>query len=169
MSRLLLFIRAKGYTVGGVLTREIRSHGEREGFKLVDLSTEESDTLASVGGNVGPKIGKYRVNLKTLSDLGVKALLHAKENSDLIVCDEVGPMELLSPEFKKAIRSAIFETSKPCVCVVHKRFAEPLIEEIRSSPESSEFEVTYENRAEVPQEVAGEALEYLSSVGGKEN
>jgi nucleoside-triphosphatase len=148
--------------VGGVLTREIRSHGEREGFRLIDVHTEESAILAGVTKIIGPRIGKYRVNLKALSELGAKALLTGAQTSDLVVCDEVGPMELLSPEFKKAIRSAILEDSKPCICVVHKRFAEPLIEEIRSSKDSKEFEVTFENRNELPDQISGEILEYLT-------
>ena len=145
------------------MTREIRSHGEREGFRLVDLSTEESEVLAAVTGIVGPKIGKYRVNLKTLSGLAVNALHRAKEHSDLITCDEVGPMELLSPEFRKAVHQSVLESDKACICVVHKRFTDPLIDELRSFPGSSEIEVTFENREEVAIEIAGEILACLTS------
>ena len=165
VSKILFQVRSKGFTVGGVLTREIRSHGEREGFRLVDLSTEESEVLASVRDIVGPRIGKYRVNLKALSGLGSKALEYAGANSDLVVCDEVGPMELLSPEFKKAIRSSVLESGKPCICAVHKRYSDPLIDELRASGESSETEVTYENRDDVVIELSGEILERLSSKG----
>ena len=162
VSKTLFHIRSKGFTVGGVLTREIRSHGEREGFRLVDLSSEESEVLASVTGITGPKIGKYRVNLKALSGLGTKALMHASDYSDLIVCDEVGPMELLSPEFKREIHHSVIESNKPCICVVHKRYSEPIIDELRSSPESTEVEVTFENRDEIAIEIAGEILEFLN-------
>lgn len=155
-------MRSKGFTVGGVLTREIRSHGEREGFRLVDLSTDESEVLAATTGIVGPKIGKYRVDLNILSGIGSKALYHALEHSDLITCDEVGPMELLSPEFRRAVHHAVLESEKPCLCVVHKRFADPLIDELRSNPRSCEAEVTFENREQVAIEVAGEIIDSLS-------
>ena len=105
VSRILFLIRSQGFTVGGILTREVRSHGEREGFSLVDVSSEETMNLASsVIPISGPRIGKYHVDLKSLSSLGVRALRNAKEKSDVIVCDEVGPMELLSPEFRSCIR-----------------------------------------------------------------
>lgn len=146
LSRILLGVRTKGYTIGGVLTREIRSKGEREGFTIVNLATEESEVLAKSTGITGPRIGKYRIDLKSLAGLAVNALVYAKDHSDLIVCDEVGPMELLSPEFRKAVRFTILESSKPVICVVHKRYEDPLIEEIRSSPEAVEEELDFENR-----------------------
>ena len=146
LSRIILGVRTKGFTVGGILTREIRVRGERDGFTLVNVATEETETLARSTGITGPRIGKYRINLNSLAALAVNALVHAKEHSDLIVCDEVGPMELLSPEFRKAVHSSILESRKPSVCVMHKRYTDPLIEELRSSPEATVEELNLENR-----------------------
>jgi nucleoside-triphosphatase len=161
VSKLIFKIRSEGYTVGGVLTREVRSHGERVGFKLVDLSTEESADLSSVNTKLGPRVGKYRVELKTLSGLGAKALKHARENSDLIVIDEIGPMELYSPEFRKAVSETVLKTSKPCICIVHKRLADPVIEQLKNSPDCTLHEVTYENRNELPDKMGLLVLGYL--------
>ena len=102
LSRILLGVKSKGFTVGGILTREIRSKGEREGFRIVNLATEESEVLASATGITGPRIGKYRISLNSLAGIAVSALEHAKEHSDLVVCDEVGPMELLEPRISKS-------------------------------------------------------------------
>jgi nucleoside-triphosphatase len=171
LSKILLEVRTAGFAPGGVLTREIRSHGEREGFQLIDIASDQSEKLADVKGITGPRIGKYRVNLKALSTIGVEALRHAALRSDLVAVDEVGPMELLSPEFRKAIRSAVLESvKKPSVCVVHKRFQDPLIEELRGSTEAIEHEITFENRSELPQEVTKDIIRYLRSEksdGGK--
>ncbi len=101
-------------------------------------------------------MGRYRINLKTLSSLAVKALHHAKENSDLIVCDEVGPMELFSPEFRKAVEESILSTKKPSICVVHKRLEDPLIEKLRKTPGAKEYEITFENRDEIVDEIWGD-------------
>ncbi len=171
LSKILLEVRRAGFAPGGVLTREIRSHGEREGFQLTDIASDESETLADVKGITGPRIGKYRVNLKTLSTLGVVALKHAAGRSDLIAVDEVGPMELLSPEFRRAIHTAVIETSKkPAVCVVHKRFQDPLIDELRASHGAVMEEVTFENRDELPVALGKDIIQYLrseSGIGGK--
>ncbi len=170
MSRILLQLRTAGYSPGGVLTREIRSHGEREGFQLADISSDGSEILADVKGITGPRIGKYRVNLKTLSTLGVNALQHAALQSDIIAVDEVGPMELLSPEFRRAIQSTVLKVNKPAVCAVHKRFQDPLIEELRNSEVSVENEITFENRDEIPLETSKDIIQYLRTTvatGGK--
>jgi nucleoside-triphosphatase len=163
VSKILLSIRTAGYLPGGVVTREIRSHGERLGFSIVDISSEKSDILADVKGIIGPRLGKYRVNLKALSTIGVDALASAISRSDVMVVDEIGPMELMSPEFRKAIHLTVLETPKPALCAVHKRFQDPLIDEIRKSPESLEQEITFENRDELPAIVAKDIIQYLES------
>ncbi len=166
LSRIILGVRSEGFTVGGMLTREIRSRGEREGFRIENVATGESDILASAKTPVGPKIGKYRVSLNSLSGFAVKALEYAIIHSDFVVCDEVGPMELLSPEFRRAVQSAIAGT-KPLLCVVHKSYSDPLIEKLRSSPDAVEEEITFENRELVPVEMQKDIIRFLSSADKK--
>jgi nucleoside-triphosphatase len=169
ISKILFDLRTAGYAPGGVLTREIRSHGEREGFQLMDVSTDQSKILADIKGITGPRVGKYRVNLNVLSTLGVAALEHASAKSDVIAIDEVGPMELLSPEFRRAIHSTVLEiNNKPALCAVHKRFQDPIIDELRSSKEAIEAEITFENRDDLPLEVSKDIIQYLrrSNVSG---
>jgi nucleoside-triphosphatase len=123
-----------------------------------------------VKGITGPKIGKYRVNLKVLSNLGVGALNRAAQSSDLIAVDEIGPMELLSPEFRRALHSYVIDPNKPALCIVHKRFQDPLIEELRASGNSVESEITFENRDQLPDELSKDIIQFLKSTpesGGK--
>jgi nucleoside-triphosphatase len=161
LSKIILKAKTQGYTVGGVLTREVRSHGERTGFRLVDCATEESEILASDDLRSGPKIGKYRVNLKTLETLAVRALRRAKAKSDIVVCDEVGPMELYSPEFRHSVEESIVLSNKPSIVVVHKRMEDPLIEQLRANPESVLREISFENRDSVPEEIWLELSNHL--------
>lgn len=163
LSKIILEVKTAGFTVGGVLTREVRTRGERQGFRLIDIATEDSEILASTIGIVGPRIGKYKIDLKVLSSLAVKALEHASRTSDLIACDEVGPMELLSPEFRRAVRKNVLQSKKPAICVVHKRFEDPLILELKGSGESVETEITYENRDSLPGEIAKDIISLLRS------
>lgn len=158
VSKVIFKAKSRGYTVGGVLTREVKSHGQRTGFTLIDVSTDESGVLAASERLVGPRVGKYHVNLKTLASLGVKAMEHAMVSSDFVVCDEIGPMELLSPEFRRSAASCILDSLKPCLCVVHRRLADPFIEQLKTDPASKLFEVSYENRDNLPEEIWGEIL-----------
>ncbi len=161
-SRIINIIKSEGYTIGGVVSREMRERGERTGFEMIDLATEEHFTLASTSLDVGPKIGRYRVNLKGLAEKGAAALLHSSENADLTICDEIGPMELLSPEFRRAVESVV-KSSKPVLGVLHKKMKDPLLVNLRSAEHSKLFEITLENRDELPDSITTELLESLKS------
>ncbi len=92
------------------------------------------------------------MNLKGLAEFAAPALRRAQSESDVVVCDEVGPMELMSPEFRRAVED-LLASSKPCVIVVHAEMADPLIERIKESPDAELLEVTDETRNSLPDAV----------------
>jgi nucleoside-triphosphatase len=141
-----------GCRAGGVLAREVRRDGERVGFELLDLLTGEVGTLASIDGD-GPRLGRYRVNLQDLERVGAGAIERAIRGADLVVVDEVGPMELFSERFAKAIAKAI-ESGKPMIVVVHAKSRHPLAKRIRE--EFALFVVTEKNRDYLAEEIASE-------------
>ena len=162
VSRIILNVKTEGFTVGGLLTREVRSHGEREGFRLIDVSTEETATLATVKKIPGPRIGKYHVDLKALGTFGANALYNARK-ADFIVCDEVGPMELLSPDFRRAVTECFIESQRPSLCVIHRRLADPVIEQLRQAPRSKLYDLDYENRTSLTEEISQDIILRLKS------
>jgi nucleoside-triphosphatase len=131
ISRVILRLKSAGVIVGGISTLERREGGERVGFMIRDLTNEAKGELASVSSNVGPRVGKYRVNLSDLASVGARGLSDAAKSSELIVIDELGPMELVSPEFRRAVTSCI-ASGKPILAVVHERLEDDLIEELRA-------------------------------------
>jgi nucleoside-triphosphatase len=137
---------------GGVLAREVRLDGKRVGFEIKDLLTEETGTLASVEGE-GPMLGRYRVNLHDLERIGAKAVERAVREADLVVIDEVGPMELFSDDFVEAVERAI-ESDKPMLVVVHLKSRHPLAKRIRE--EFRLVTVTEKNRDDLAEEIASE-------------
>ncbi len=160
MSKILLAIRSQGFTIGGILTREVKVNGKREGFDIVDLKTERSARLAAINQKTGPPVGKYRISLSALEEIGARAISAAVSESDLIVCDEIGPMELCSPEFKSAIVTAI-RSSKPMLGVLHMRLNDPIIREAKNLPESEVFEVTLDSRDNLDEVVTSRILPLL--------
>lgn len=160
ISKTIRLIQSEGLVVGGVITREVRRNGIREGFELIDLSSEKKDILASSTQPSGPKIGRYRVNLRGLADLGAPALLHALQRSDVVVCDEIGPMELFSPEFRRAVKE-LASSTKPAIGVIHKQLPDPLVEEFKHASDVEVTEVRLENRDNLPNSIAGKVLKYL--------
>jgi nucleoside-triphosphatase len=87
-------LKKGGVRVGGVVSREIRTNNVRTGFEFIDLATNDRDILASITGN-GPRVGKYYVNLSGCR-FAAERLINALVTSEVIICDEIGPMELKS-------------------------------------------------------------------------
>jgi len=139
-------LKSLGYKVGGMVSREVREGGVRVGFKIIDLSTGREGWLAHVRQPTGPKISKYRVNLSDLESVGVKSIRDAVLNADVIVIDEVGPMELFSRSFKEAVKTAL-ESGKPLLGTIHYRARDPLINMIKRHGDAEVLEVTAMNRS----------------------
>lgn len=138
-------LKAKGYKVGGMISREVRERGVRVGFEIVDFHTGQRGWLAHVTQPTGPRVSKYRVNLSDLNAIGASSILNATIDADIIIVDEIGPMELFSLGFKKAVGQAI-RSSKPVVGTIHFRALDPLINTIKEREDAEILEVTYENR-----------------------
>lgn len=131
-------------------TSEIRE-GDRIGFQVTDLMTGATGTLAHIRGS-GPMVGKYHVNLADLDNIGAKAIERALD-AELIVIDEIGPMELKSWRFVKAVEMAL-DSGKPMLVTLHQRSIHPLAERIRS--EFEVIEMTKENRDSIANRIVEE-------------
>jgi len=128
--------------VGGIVSREIRTNNVRTGFEFIDLATNGRDILASIAGN-GPRVGKYFVNLPGCS-FAAKRLMNALVTSEVIICDEIGPMELKSKEFVDVVKN-LLNTDKKVIVVMHQKLEHPLTDEFRKKS-SSLFNVNLGNR-----------------------
>lgn len=140
-----------GFSAGGCITREIRERGKRKGFEILSLTDGSTGILASVDIKEGPSIGKYRINLKSLKEVAARSVEQAADISDFIVVDEIGPMELMSPEFKKAVKKAL-KSVKPLLAVVHLRVKDDVAKEVRKEAEHI-FVLENENRDEVADKI----------------
>jgi nucleoside-triphosphatase len=162
VSKVLVRLRSRGVIVGGCLSIERRAHGQRVGFAVRDLSTGVEGELASAKGSLGPRVGRYRVNLTDLAAVGAKGLLDAASHSELIVIDEVGPMELVSPDFRRAVKACV-ASGRPIFAVLHERMQDDLLEEMKSQARYNEV-VTLENRDSLPDDLAPRLLQALREV-----
>jgi nucleoside-triphosphatase len=136
-------------SVGGVLARDRRYKDRRIGFELLDLSTGAVGILADETGS-GPQLGKYRVHPEDLDNIGAHAIETALK-CDLIVVDEVGPMELSSRRFVSAVENAI-SSDRPMLVVLHEWSNHRLAKKIRST--FKVITVTQENRETIAQEIS---------------
>jgi nucleoside-triphosphatase len=135
-------------TYGGMTSSEIRTKGERVGFEIRDIATGKQGILARKYG-AGPRVGSYHVNLEDLKTIGVAAIRNAI-GTELIVIDEIAPMEFKSQEFIKAVEEAL-DSDKNMLAVVHQKSSHPVAERIRK--EFLIYTVTLENRERMVLEV----------------
>jgi len=153
-------LRARGYKVGGMISREMRSDVMRVGFEILDLSSGRRGWLARVNEPVGPQVGRYRVNVQDLDGIGVQAILGAVESSDVIAVDEVGPMELFSGRFQDAVKKAI-QSGKLVVGIIHWRASNRLIDELKTNADAQVYVVTPENKEKLQADIVEKAVEFL--------
>ena len=134
-------LAAAGMNVGGVLARDKRYKDRRIGFELLDLASGAVGMLADETGS-GPQLGKYRVHPEDLDGIGARAVENALK-CELIVVDEVGPMELSSRRFVSAVENAL-ASPLPMLVVLHEWSNHRLAKKIRSTFQV--ITVTRENR-----------------------
>lgn len=161
VSKLVLKLKSAGVIVGGCTTAERRSGGTRVGFEVRDLTTGRTGELASTASRFGPRVGRYRVNLTDLAKVGAAGVEAAASGSELIVIDEVGPMELVSPEFRRAVQACV-DSGKPMLVVAHERMDDDLLNELRGKAQDS-IVLSVENRDETAERL-GSLL--LAAAGG---
>ncbi len=146
--RTMEALKNMGFKAGGIISREIREGRARVGFEIVDLEAGRRGWLAHVNQPEGPVLGKYRVNLRDLETVGADAIRNAVINAQIIIIDEVGPMELNSSAFKEAVVQAL-NSGKPVLGVIHQRARDPLINTIKARDDAEIIEVTRENRERI--------------------
>jgi nucleoside-triphosphatase len=147
VNRLCAHYSAKGRNVQGITTREIRENGQRVGFKITDLATGQEGWLARKDSAAGPRIGSYHVVSEDLERIGVGALERASEGpTDLIVVDEIGPMEMTSTLFRNVI-SKVLTGEQSTLATVKFGSHYPEVEKIRGK--SMELEITKDNREKI--------------------
>jgi nucleoside-triphosphatase len=153
-------LKERGVKVGGIVTLEVRSGGVRAGFKIVDLESGAEAQLASVSSKAGPRVGKYLVHVENLDTFAVGSIDRALERCDLVVIDEIGPMELKSQKFVDAVRRAL-SSDKPLLATLHYRLRHPLLDYIRGRRDFEVVELTFSNRDELPNTITEKLLKVL--------
>jgi nucleoside-triphosphatase THEP1 len=107
--------RKSGSSVGGILCPAIEHQGRRVGSNAVDLLTGQEVPFAQLSSHrslkAGQKIGNYTISREGIS-FACGAIKRAVEDRcDLVVIDEIGPLELhgkgLMPAVKLALASPV--------------------------------------------------------------
>ncbi|MGQ9479529.1 MAG: NTPase [Thermoproteota archaeon] len=150
VSRAVEELRSRGLMVGGMITYESREMGVRTGFMVENVKTGERGLMASVTYRGGLRVGKYGVDVNVLDRVGVGAVEDAILSDDVVVIDEIGPMELYSEAFKTVVSKA-FSSSKRVLATIHHRASRnDFCRRMLSQEDVLRFTLSLENRDVLP-------------------
>ena len=141
------YLRSQG--LGGFYTEEIRERGKRQGFRLVTFDGDEK-IIAHFDFPKNYQVGKYGLDVEALNEVVEKALALSQAR-EIYLIDEIGKMECLSERFNRAM-NRLLESSKTIVASVALK-GTGVIYEIKQRSDSLMWEVTRQNRDQLPRKV----------------
>lgn len=113
-----------GCSLGGFVTPELREGGVRRGFLVRSVDGSRSVVLATLKPVArGLRVGRYYVDPAAEGEI-ISILEDSVESSDIIIIDEVGPMELSLGSLAKAITELIMKPPKPLIVTFYYRLRE---------------------------------------------
>jgi nucleoside-triphosphatase len=152
----------KGERIAGFYTEELRSRGERTGFRIVTLDGH-SRRMAGIDIRSPHRVGKYGVDVSAVEATAEATL--ALHRADVFLVDEIGKMECFSIAFVQAVRQLLAADRLIVASVALKGGG--LIEEVKHLPGIVLRAVTAQNRDHLPHEVIQWVNEQLRQ--GKES
>jgi nucleoside-triphosphatase len=139
---------------GGFYTEEIRERGQRLGFKIVTLAGKEA-ALAHVDFNTPQHVGKYGLDLSGLETIGVAALRKAIMERQLVIIDEIGPMEIRSHIFCEAVNEVLDSSDAPGILGTITARSFPFTNAIKKRHDVTLIEVRPNNREQLALGLSG--------------
>ena len=135
---------------GGFFTREVCRNGQRIAFEMVTLDGVQA-ILAGVHLSGPPRVGKYGVDLHALETVAVPAIRAAAQAGQLVVIDEIGPMETGSPLFCQTVLETLTTGCLLFGTIVLR--STPFSDNIKQLSGVELISVTPENRGQLLQEL----------------
>lgn len=139
----------------GFVTREIRESGKRTGFRIVTLGGRQG-VLAHLDLKSKVHVGKYGVGTYDLDVIAVPSII-PKYPDEIIVVDEIGKMECLSPLFRETVNRALDSPNVVLASITLK--ASGFMERIKKREDITLITISPENR----DLIADELTDYLNN------
>jgi nucleoside-triphosphatase len=138
--------------LGGVRTEPLLENGERLGYKVINVVTDEEGVIAHKSIDSRLRVLGYGLNIEELERVAIPAIQYAVDHCEVLVIDEIGKFSVESEAFVSAVRSAL-EVDMPTLLTLHKKSRHPLLQDIRRRDDGRILEVTPVNRALLPYKI----------------
>lgn len=127
----------------GFYTEEIRDENDRTGFKCVTFDGKEA-VIADVGSKSEIRIGRYGMEIAEFEKLAIPALKESLLNQKITIIDEIGPMQMLSPQFRDIVWHVLKKSEIVLGTICYD--SHPYIDEIKMEYQQSIYTLTPDNR-----------------------
>ena len=134
-------------SAGGFYSEEIGKDFRRVGFRVVTLDGKEA-SLAHVSLRQKTDSGKYGVDVDAINHVAIPAVYAAIEDRQVIVIDEIGPMQLKSPAFETVVDAAL-NASSPVIGTINQSTS-GYIGRVKARADVRIIKVTLSNRDALP-------------------
>lgn len=161
IQRTVSQLRGDGITVAGIIAPERRSEGGRTGFDIASLDGSIVRQMASRDWTEEPKIGAYGVDVQAIDTVTESVLPPARRHADVVVIDEIGPMQTRSDRFVAEVRETIAATVPTLVSIKQAGLSDRL--RMVGANEFTPIEVTEDNREELPDQLTAEMIRHLET------
>ena len=154
--RLVALLRQQGLEPAGILAPAlIDDQGMKIGIRLWRIETEEERVLALVEGDLrGPHTGRYVFDTDVMA-WGLSGLRRALRGKyDLVLIDEIGPLELLRGEGLAPVLGDLWDLCEPHVLIVVREALTEILRERLDRPDLVTFSLRMGVRETLAQEVA---------------
>lgn len=162
----------------GFFTAEIREGDRRVGFAIEDLAgrrgvlaraANRGERQPAGRSGAGPRVGRYRVDVAALDEVGVAAVERAMSGgrpARLLVIDEIGKMEACSDRFRAAVEGVL---DRPNLVIVGTilQVSHPWIDRIKAHPAVTLIRLTAASREAVLADLTGRIRAALASAVGE--
>jgi len=108
----------------------------------------------------GPQVGKYGVDLTALEKEGIE-LMVPKEDTRIVIVDEIGKMECLSTQFTQTMQDIL--SNYPVVATIGEKGAGFMSTVKQHTPPDRTFTVTRANRNTILEEIYPKILDLVKS------
>lgn len=88
--------------LGGVRTEPLLENGERLGYKVINIVTDEEGVIAHKSIDSRLRVLGYGLNIEELERVAIPAIQYAVDHCEVLVIDEIGKFSVESEAFVSA-------------------------------------------------------------------
>ncbi len=126
LTNIINSLQENNVKVGGIISQGYDKNGERSHFEIKNIITGEKTLLCDrIPSKEKINTGRFFFYPKGI-EFGTKAINDAVSQSDLIVIDEIGPLELKGKGWYEVIDKAL-KANKPMIWVVRKKIIDKVL------------------------------------------